>query len=229
MFNKEKLETTRMKEVFYPEYQALITEVNLSSMVFALNQIRQAESSWGYEFAKEAIFRIGHHRTFTKTYNSMTRVFNSTNVTGGLDNYHHFICSVICSDGQKSDGQKSDGQKYVGIIILRFAPRNTTDNAPQIAYILTYPNGYGYGSLLVQHAVNISLDAGYDGKLDVNSEPDAEMFYQKLGFEKPKPILGLINMQLTPADSDKWRKTDDGFQPSKSRHPLNSNWRCNIL
>ncbi|WP_186435667.1 hypothetical protein, partial [Xenorhabdus innexi] len=132
------------EEKVYPAYQARIKEVNQNEMLSALREIQATESSYWHEYIKETLFRTGHHSTFINTCNSIRRTFDSTYVTGGLANYRHFICSVA--------------NKTVGIIILMPAKPNSSEcNIDQIAFIVTYPNGYGYGGLLVQHVVNISL------------------------------------------------------------------------
>ncbi|PHM61613.1 GNAT family N-acetyltransferase [Xenorhabdus ishibashii] len=204
-------------EKFYPEYQARIKEVNQYGMLSALNEIQRNESSWFYEPIIGAMFS-NRHATFISTCNSIKRIFNDTNVTGGLQNYRHFICSCSVTN------------KAVGLIILSLAkPNLSDDNVDQISFILTYPNGYGYGGLLVQHVINISLSLGHQGILEVKAELDAEIFYQKLGFLFIGNFINLKSMKLIPATSNKWHKINGEYQLKRTPHPRNSNWQCHLL
>ncbi|PHM49738.1 GNAT family N-acetyltransferase [Xenorhabdus miraniensis] len=192
-----------MEEKYYPEYQAKIKEVNQNDMLSALNEIQRNESSYWYESIRETIFGSGHHNTFISTCGSIRNTFNPAYVTGSLNNYRHFVCSVT--------------NKTVGIIILMLAKPNISDNnIDQMAFLLTYPNGYGYGGLLVQHVVNISFALGHQGILRVYSEQDAEIFYKKLGFVPiNSPDFNFFNlkyMELNPANSHKWHNANGEYQ-----------------
>ncbi|MDC9614246.1 GNAT family N-acetyltransferase [Xenorhabdus khoisanae] len=209
-----------MAEKFYPKYQAKIKEVNQNDMLSALNEIQRNESSYSYKPIREIIFGGGHHTTFINTCESIKRTFNSAHVTGGLNNYRHFICSVT--------------NRTVGIIILMLAKPNISDNnIDQIAFILTYPNGYGYGGLLVRHVVNISLALGHQGILRVYSELEAEIFYQKLGFvpihSSNSNFFNLKHMELKPANNNKWHNVNGEYQLTSRPYQSNSDWRCHLL
>ncbi|MGJ0625373.1 hypothetical protein ACR72M_14055 [Xenorhabdus bovienii] len=108
-------------------------------------------------------------------------------------------------------------------------PNLSDDNIDQISFILTYPNGYGYGGLLVQHVINISLSLGHQGILEVKAELDAEIFYQKLGFLFIGNFINLKSMKLIPATSNKWYKINGEYQLNRTPHPRNSNWQCHLL
>ncbi|BET97900.1 GNAT family N-acetyltransferase [Xenorhabdus taiwanensis] len=204
-------------EKLYPEYQAKIKEVSQHDMLSALNEIQKNEYSWLYEPIIGAMFN-NRHVTFINTCNSIKKIFNDTNITGGLQNYRHFICSCSITN------------KAVGIIILNLAKPNLFDDSvDQISFILTYPNGYGYGGLLVQHVINLSLSLGHRGILEVKAEPDAEIFYQKLGFLFIGIFFKLKHMQLDPAISNKWHKINGGYQLKRTPRPRNSNWQCHLL
>ncbi|CDG18691.1 GNAT family N-acetyltransferase [Xenorhabdus doucetiae] len=204
-----------MEEKIYPEYQAKIKEVNQNAMLSALGELQLNESRYWYESIKETILGDGHHSTFSKTCGSIRNTFNPEYVTGGLDNCRHFVCSASGTT--------------VGIIILMLAKPNEPDDADQIAFIATYPNGYGYGGLLVQHVVNISHALGHQGILDVKAEPDAEIFYPKLGFVTISDFLGLKRMRLTPTGNSKWHQLNGKYQLKRTPRPRNSNWQCHIL
>ncbi|CDH34164.1 GNAT family N-acetyltransferase [Xenorhabdus bovienii] len=205
-----------MEEKIYPEYQAKIKEADQNAMLFALNKLQQNESRYWYESIREAILGDGHHSTFSKTCGSIRRCFNTAHVTGGLDNYRHFVCSVTGTT--------------VGIIILMLAKPNIPDNdTDQIAFVVTYPNGYGYGGLLIQHVINISLTLGHQGILETRAEQDAEIFYQKLGFVTIGDFFDLKNMRLTPTNSNKWHQINGKYQLKRIPHPRNSNWQCHLL
>ncbi|WP_340615426.1 GNAT family N-acetyltransferase [Xenorhabdus entomophaga] len=209
-----------MEEKFYSKYQAKIKEVNQNDMLSALNEIQRNESSYLYEPIRETIFGGGHHTTFINTCGSIKRTFNPAYVTGGLNNYRHFICSVA--------------NRTVGIIILKLAKPNISDNnIDLIAFILAYPNGYGYGGLLVQHVVNISSALGHQGILKAYVEHDAEIFYQKLGFVPIYPsdstFFNLKHMELNPANNNKWHNVNGEYQLTSHPYQSNSGWRCHIL
>ncbi|MBE8596410.1 GNAT family N-acetyltransferase [Xenorhabdus sp. BG5] len=210
--------TSLVAEQFYPEYQAKIKEVSQQDMLFVLNALQENESRWFYR----PIMGMFSNRnaTFISTCNSIRNTFNSRYVTSGIQGYRHFICSSSVTD------------KVVGIIIFNPDSPNISDNeVDQISFIVTYPNGYGYGGLLIQHVVNISLGLGHKGILDVRAEPDAEIFYQKLGFEYMNNcnFLGLKQMKLNPGASDKWRKINGKYQIKRTPRPHNTNWQCHLL
>ncbi|MCG3461190.1 GNAT family N-acetyltransferase [Xenorhabdus bovienii] len=203
-------------EEFYLKYQAKIKEVNQHGMLSALNEI-QKNASWFYGPIIGTIISK-RQATFINTCNSIKKIFNDTNVTGGLQNYRHFICSCLVTN------------KAVGLIILRLAkPNLPDDNIDQISFILTYPNGYGYGGLLVQHAINLSLSLGHQGILEVKAELDAENFYHKLGFLFIGNFIHLKSMKLIPATSNQWHKINGEYQLKRTPHPRNSNWQCHLL
>ncbi|PHM74365.1 GNAT family N-acetyltransferase [Xenorhabdus kozodoii] len=208
-----------MEEKLYPTYQAKIKEVNQHDMLSALNEIQTNESSWSYQSTIGAIFN-NRHAIFCNIYRSIKGIFDSENVIGGLQVYRHFICSCLISG------------KVVGIIIFNPAKSNIpNNNVDQIAFILTYPNGYGYGGLLVQHVVNISLESDHKGILNVRAEHDAEIFYQKLGFNyiKSNNFLSLKQMSLDPDTSDKWHRINGKYQLKRIPRPRNTNWQCHLL
>ncbi|MDC9596679.1 GNAT family N-acetyltransferase [Xenorhabdus anantnagensis] len=208
-----------MEEKLYLEYQAKIKEVSQHGMLSALNELQRNESSWYYEPIIGTMSISNRHATFIKTCDSIKKIFNDISVTGGLQNYRHFICS--CSVTAKA----------VGIIILSPAKSNLSDNdVDQISFIVTYPNGYGYGGLLIQHVINISLTLGHQGILEVKAERDAEIFYQKLGFVVINDdFFDLKPMKLTPADSNKWHQINGEYQLKRIPRPHNSSWRCHLL
>ncbi|MDC9593374.1 GNAT family N-acetyltransferase [Xenorhabdus sp. IM139775] len=193
----------------------VIKEVDQNAMLFAISTLQQNESRYWYEPIRETLLGGGHHSTFSKTCGSIRNTFNSEYVTGGLDNYRHFVCSVAGTT--------------VGIIILRLAKSNEPDDVDQIAYIITYPNGYGYGGLLIQHVVDISCALGHQGILEVKAERDAEIFYQKLGFVTIGNFFDLKNMRLTPTHSNTWHQINGKYQLKRTPRPSNSNWQCHIL
>ncbi|MDC9606249.1 GNAT family N-acetyltransferase [Xenorhabdus griffiniae] len=210
--------TSLIAEKFYPEYQAKIKEVNKHDMLSELDALQENESRWFYRPIM-GVFN-NRHITFISTCNSIRNTFDSRYVTGGIHGYRHFICSCSVTG------------KVVGIIILNPARPNVSDNeVDQIAFIVTYPNGYGYGGLLIQHVVNISLGLGHKGILEVRAEPDAEIFYQKLGFEymNNSNFLGLKQMKLNPDASDKWRKINGKYQIKRTPRPHSTNWQCHLL
>ncbi|PHM31121.1 hypothetical protein XIS1_1580031 [Xenorhabdus innexi] len=42
-------------------------------------------------------------------------------------------------------------------------------------------------------------------------------------------FLGLLRMELNPANSNKWNQTQGGYQLIKYSRPRNSSWQCPIL
>jgi hypothetical protein len=84
-----------------------------------------------------------------------------------------------------------------------------------IADLLAHPGTEGAGATLLEFAVNLSHQQGYNGKLKLFSlNQNSSDFYLKMGFARSGPIKpnGGGDMTFDPASRDDlWAQTNDGW------------------
>ncbi|MDX7986571.1 GNAT family N-acetyltransferase [Xenorhabdus sp. 12] len=198
-------------EKTYANYQAIIKEVSKHDMLSELERLK------ANEMADAANQDIKRHSAFQQTANSIKNIYGNQGINGGIDTHRYFICT--------------SENKTVGIIIFISSSSNTSGyNTPdRIGYILTHPGRRGYGRLLIEHAVNISMTLNHTGDLILDAEPYATPIYQKIGFSitNSNNDFDAIEMKLIPSESRLWKRTPDGYQFIK--HSPGSLWRCYIL
>ncbi|MBE8596614.1 GNAT family N-acetyltransferase [Xenorhabdus sp. BG5] len=101
--------------------------------------------------------------------------------------------------------------KGVPVGILEFSPENNIDsyNLPTVEYLATHCGIRNCGVLLMEHAVNKSLQLGNNGKIKLFPLEETKLAYIKMGFSSGN--LGYL--VLDPANSHKWR-----FSPSNNSY-----------
>ncbi|OTA21801.1 N-acetyltransferase [Xenorhabdus beddingii] len=198
---------------------ANIREVSKAQMLVNLNQIKTNESQCEMGAFQDPS-EINRHNTFIKTSTSIQDIYSNEQI-GGLQKHRYFVCSVQ--------------GKPVGIMIfIPASPASSSEPDDKIGYMLTYPSGQGYGGLLIEYAVNLSVSLNHSGRLILNAEPYSKPIYEHFGFTPTdQSFLGTTTMRLTPANSNKWISTPNGYKLKRSgslgNYLSSFNWRCNIL
>ncbi|MBC8946078.1 MULTISPECIES: GNAT family N-acetyltransferase [Xenorhabdus] len=196
-----------LEEGSYPDYKTIIKEVSKEDMISALNGLKRNEALAHPDMRR--------HQSFISTANSINNIYTNTSIGGNINTHRYFAC--FCTP------------EPVGIMI--FIPASSVishDTADLIGYILTYPGGRGYGSLLIEYAVNFSISLNHSGMLKLYAERYAIPIYQRLGFVfTGNSNFGAVEMCLDPKISNRWSVIPNGYRLTKS-HSL-FNWQCHIL
>jgi hypothetical protein len=83
-----------------------------------------------------------------------------------------------------------------------------------INFLTTHPGSENGGSILVEHAVNLSERAGYDGRVELETLNWASTAaYTALGFVEIADRDG--KMKLVPSESDRWVKVGQEWRLTK--------------
>ncbi len=213
--NAEPNASTNVREQHYPEYQAIIREISKTEMLMALKNLNVSESQGKTESYSDSS-EANRHNTFIKTDSSIKNIYSNPDI-GGINVHRHFVCSVQ--------------GKAVGIMIfIPASPTLSADPADRIGYMLTYPAGQGYGGLLIEHAVNLSASLNHSGILMLNAEPYSKPIYEHFGFiAEGNRNFDITTMRLTPANSNRWISSSNGYRLRRGSYLFNFNWRCNLL
>jgi hypothetical protein len=85
-----------------------------------------------------------------------------------------------------------------------------------IEYLVTHPGSVGGGGILIEHAVNLSEQAGYKGRVELESLTIASTAaYTALGFAK---VAGSHMRALDPSEcQEKWVKVGEQWRLKKYR------------
>jgi hypothetical protein len=81
----------------------------------------------------------------------------------------------------------------------------------EVKFLTTHPGSESGGGILIEHAVNLSENAGYQGCLELEAKEASAMAYKALGFV----ATGGGNMKLVPSQSDKWVKVSQVWRLKK--------------
>jgi GNAT superfamily N-acetyltransferase len=98
----------------------------------------------------------------------------------------------------------------------------------RITSLMTHPGSTGAGSILIEHAVNLSEKAGYEGRLGVMLSINRRW---RANFEAKGFVTALdasVFMTLAPSHSDRWVKVGGSWRLKKHqvRSPLDKHtWR----
>jgi GNAT superfamily N-acetyltransferase len=96
--------------------------------------------------------------------------------------------------------------------------------ALRLSCLATHPGSKGGGSILIEYAVNLAEERGFQGRLHLAPEEAWQANLEAKGFSDEEFILHV----LTPSESDKWVRVGDEWRLKKhrARSPLDMHtWR----
>lgn len=103
------------------------------------------------------------------------------------------------------------GDRPVGILLLQ------EGSPPYISDFVTHPGSEGAGGALLEYAVQVSVDRGMKGMLEIKPlDSDAREAYKKLGFVNSKTTINMMTFDPnTPENKEKWSQTNGELRLTK--------------
>ncbi|BET97901.1 hypothetical protein [Xenorhabdus taiwanensis] len=149
------------KERYSRLFPTIIKEVNKDEMFLALDQIKGNTCDWYSTLNSSSYPEIERYNTFISISHEIENIYQDTHQINSLKHHRYFICRV----------------QDIPIGVMTFVTGGSSfynEAADKIGFMLTHPGSHGYGSLLVEKAVELSKDE----EIWVSTKPSAVPFYQ---------------------------------------------------